>query len=136
KQEEDANIKASTIISGEIVSIKKYFETISPLIAESEMVNKETILYDMKKIMMTNSLSAMEGILKKNIKLLYEKSSTTTKGKIYKTILPITKKMGIFVLPPWYFTIREGIKKTTEIVKVLFFPQASSKKLQQQKEKI
>jgi len=135
QQKNITQIKTNTITTGEISSLKKNFEIITPLVQESNLENKEVILYDMKKILMTNSLSAMQGILKKTTKLLYEKSDTDTKRKIYKTILPIIKRNGIFILPPWYFIIAESIQKTSEMFKILFLPSEITKKIQQQKEK-
>lgn len=135
-KENTEETKASTITTGEIITIKKYFEILTPLIAESVLGNKELLLYDIKKIMMTNSLSGMEILLKKTIKLLYEQSSLKTKKEIYKTILPGIKYAGVFVLPPWYYMLVAGARKVSEIGKILFLPTDASEKIQEQKEKL
>lgn len=136
EEEKEEWVKASTIITGEITTVRKYFEILIPLIDQSDIKNKEITIYEMKKIVMTNSLSGMETIMKKVTKILYDQADTKTKKAIYKTILPIVKRTGVFVLPPWYFVLVESIQKITEMWKILFLPVGTPKKTQQQKEKI
>jgi hypothetical protein len=124
--------KTNTIITGEITIMKKYFEILIPFIYESQLENKESMIYDIKKIMMTNGLSGMEAIMKKYTKILYEQSNTQTKKAIYKPLLPIIKRTGIFILPPWYFMIIEILKKTSEIFTILFLPNRAAKKQRKQ----
>lgn len=135
EKDEDLQNNVSSITTGEITIMKHYFEILIPLITDSDLKDKETILTDIKKIMLTNSLSRMEILMKKTTKTLYEQADVKKKKAIYKTLLPIIKRTSIFVLPPGYFFITEAVRKISKIWKILFVPSSASDKLQKEKMK-
>lgn len=106
--------------TGEIMVLRSYFEILTKLVSESTLENKEVILFDIRRIQMTNGISSMEEMIKKITKKLYESSSSKTKKEIYKKILPIVKKENILILPPEIYIISDAVSETLYLLKVLF----------------
>ncbi len=111
-------VKNKTLTEVEI--LRKYLEVLMPLVLESELGNKEILLYDIKRVQMINSISSIEEVIKKTIKTLYNKGDIEAKKRIYKAILPITKKLGMFIFPPWFFTVLLSVQAAFSILKILF----------------
>lgn len=112
-------VKNKTLTEVEI--LRKYLEVLMPLVLESELGNKEILLYDIKRVQMINSISSIEEVIKKTIKTLYNKGDIEAKKRIYKAILPITKKLGMFIFPPWFFTVLLSVQAAFSILKILFW---------------
>lgn len=111
-------VKNKTLTEVEI--LRKYLEVLMPLVLESELGNKEILLYDIKRVQMINSISSIEEVIKKTIKTLYNKGDIEARKRIYKAILPITKKLGMFIFPPWFFTVLLSVQAAFSILKILF----------------
>jgi hypothetical protein len=104
----------------EVEVLKKYLEILSNIVNKSELTNKDILLYDMRRVQMVNSVSSMEEIIKKTIKILYNKSTVEKKKQIYKLITPIIKHLNVFIFPPVVFIIKMHIQSIESIFRILF----------------
>lgn len=116
-QEEEPEKNIST---AEVEISKKFLDILTPLVLESTLANKETILYDIKKVQMTTSISSLEELVKRITISLYKESSLETKKRIYPIILPITKRLNILIFPPLAFTIVSSLQNFYSILTILF----------------
>ncbi len=108
------------ISTTEVEILKKFLETLTPLVMKSGLKNKESILYDIKRVQMTTSISALEELIKRITLMLYKQSSLETKRSIYPTILPITKHLNILVFPPLVYSMVATAQNIYSILAILF----------------
>lgn len=117
-KKEKESIKNKTFT--EIEVLKKYLEILTHILIETDLNNKEILLYDIKRVQMINSVSAIDEVIKKVLESVYNKGSIEEKRKIYKIIIPIARHIKIFIFPPWAVTGYITIQNIFSIIKILF----------------
>lgn len=117
KEKEVVKTKSNT----EVDILRKFLEILMKIVSESDINNKDILIYDIKRVQLINSISSIEEVIKKTIKVVYNKASLEQKKKNYVKILPITKKLSIFIFPPWFFWLIIGFQEAISILKILFW---------------
>lgn len=115
----------------EVDILKKYLDILEEFVKKSDAKNIEILLYDIKRVQMINSVSSAEEVIKKIIKAVYNKGSLDLKKEMYKSIVPIAKRVGMFIFPPWIFSTLMNLRDSFFMIKILFW---SQKKKEEKKE--
>ncbi|MEI6711155.1 MAG: hypothetical protein WCK88_02755 [bacterium] len=100
--------------------LRKYLEILTPIVNESNINNKEVLLYDIRRVQMINSISSIEEVIKKTIRTIYNKGDIQEKKEIYKIIAPIAKHVNMFIFPPWFFILVISTQGTFSMLKIIF----------------
>lgn len=123
--------QTKTKIFTEVDMLKKYLDILEEFVKKSDAKNTEILLYDIKRVQMINSVSSAEEVIKKIIKTVYNKGSLDLKKEMYQSIVPIAKRVGMFILPPWIFSTLMSLRGSFLMMKILFW---SEKKKEEKKE--
>lgn len=130
KNEKEKEVVKSKTFT-EIDILKKFLEILTKIVSESDAENKDILLYDIKRVQLVNSISSIEEVIKKTVNVVYNKGSIEQKRKIYKFMIPITKKLNMLILPPWFFATILEFQNSISIMKILFWdPEKEAKKNQ------